>query len=190
MAGPPTGELASLIGTLQDVSRTALQRFGPLSAPQLNWKPAPDRWSVAQCLDHLVTTNATYFPAFDAVVAGRHAPTLWQRMPWLPGVFGRLVLKAVHPDSVKAYQAPKVFRPAESQVEAGVVTRFVDQQARLVDVLTRSAGLDLEAIVITSTVSPIVIYSLLDAYRIVVQHERRHLNQAIRVTGTPGFPAC
>lgn len=188
MAAAPSGELGSLLSTLQNVSSTALQRFGPLSAAQLNWKPAADRWSVAQCLDHLVTANATYFPAFDAAVTGRHTPTPWQRMPWLPGFFGRLVLKAVHPDSVKSYKAPKVFRPAASHIDAAVVTRFVDQQARLIDVLTRSAGLDLDRIVITSAVSPIVIYSLFDAFRIVVRHEERHLNQAIRVTEANGFP--
>jgi hypothetical protein len=55
MAGAPTGELASLIGTLQSLAGTVLQRFGPLSAAQLNWKPAADQWRVAQCLDHLVT---------------------------------------------------------------------------------------------------------------------------------------
>jgi hypothetical protein len=188
MAGAPSGELASLIGTVQALASTALTRFGPLSAAQLNWQPTPERWSVAQCLDHLVTTNATYFPDFDAVLAGRYTPTLWQRMPWIPGFFGRLVLKAVHPDSAKAYKAPAVFRPAASAVDPTIVTRFVDQQARLIDAMTRSAGLDLDCIVITSAVSDLVVYSLFDAFRIVVAHEERHVNQAIRVAETDGFP--
>lgn len=188
MPGAPTGELAALIGTLQAVSATVLERFGPLSAAQLNWQPAAGRWSVAQCLDHLVATNATYVPAFDAVLAGRHRPTLWQRMPWVPGVFGRLVRQAVHPDSTKAYKASAVFQPAQSHVEAGIVTRFLDQQARLIDDFTRFAGLDLDRIVIASAVSPVVIYSLFDACRIIATHEERHLRQAIRVTETPGFP--
>lgn len=184
----PSGELASLIATLGALAGTARARFDRLSAPQLNWKPAADRWSVAQCLDHLVTTNATYFPAFDAVLAGRYAPTLWQRMPWLPGVFGRLVLKAVHPDSARAHKAPGVFRPSASDLDAGIVTRFVDQQARLIDVFTRSAGLDLDRIVIPSAISGLVVYSLFDAFRIVVLHEQRHVNQAIRVIAAAGFP--
>jgi hypothetical protein len=189
MPAPPTGELAALVGDVQSLAATVHQRFGPLSAAQLNWKPSPDRWSVAQCLDHLVTTNASYFPTFEQVLGGRHAPTLWQRMPWLPRVFGRLVRQAVHPDSVRAHKAPAIFGPASSGIDADIVTRFVDQQARVIDVLTRSAGLDLDATIIASPVSALVVYSLFDAFRIVVTHEQRHVNQAIRVTETDGFPA-
>jgi hypothetical protein len=43
-------------------------RFGGLAAEQLNWKPSADQWSVAQCMDHLVTTNGTYFPSFEKVL--------------------------------------------------------------------------------------------------------------------------
>jgi hypothetical protein len=189
MAAAPTGELAGLIRTLHETSRTVQERFGPLSAAQLNWKPSPDRWSVAQCLDHLLATNAGFLPAFDAVLAGRHRPTLWQRMPWIPGVFGRLVRNAVHPDSAKAYKAGASFQPSASDVDAGIVARFTDQQSRLGDVLAGSAGLDLDRIVITSAVSPIVIYSLFDAFRIMVLHDQRHVRQAIRVTEAGGFPA-
>ena len=189
MAAAPSGELASLIATLETLSGTVRERFGPLSPLQINWQPAADRWSVAQSVDHLITTTATYVPAFDAGLAGRYTPTLWQRMPWLPGVFGRLVQKAVHPDSARAHKAPGVFRPSASDLDAGIVKRFVDQQARLIDVFTRSAGLDLDRIVIPSAISSLVVYSLFDAFRIVVLHEQRHANQAIRVTDAPGFPS-
>jgi hypothetical protein len=44
-----------------------------------------------------------------------------------------------------------------------------------------TAELPIEKIIITSVVSPFVTYTLLDAYRILVAHERRHLEQAERV---------
>ena len=40
--------------------------FGHLTREQLNWKPAANSWSVAQCLDHLITINREY--AFDEAV--------------------------------------------------------------------------------------------------------------------------
>ena len=187
-ASAPSGELADLVAIVRDVSATARTRFEPLTAAQLNWQAAPARWSVAQCLDHLVITNAAYFPAFDAVLAGRHRPTIWQRMPWVPGFFGAQLRKAVHPDSGKPYTAPKIFAPSASTVDAGIVRRFVDQQARVIDYLTRSAGLDLDGIVITSPVARVVVYSLFDAFRIIVTHEQRHVRQAIRVADLPAFP--
>jgi hypothetical protein len=187
-AAAPSGEIAGLIATARDVASTVLTRFGPLSAAQLNWQPAPDRWSVGQCLDHLVRANATYFPTFDTVVAGRYTPTLWQRMPWLPGFFGAQIRKAVHPDSEKAYTAPTIFTPAASTVDADIVPRFVDQQARVIDYLTRGAGLDLDGIVIASPVASVIVYSLRDAFHVIVTHEQRHVRQAQRVADLPAFP--
>jgi hypothetical protein len=49
--------------------------------------------------------------------------------------------------------------------------------------------LDLDGIIISSPVTPVVTYSLMDAYRVIVVHERRHFQQAQRVTQESGFPA-
>jgi hypothetical protein len=97
----------------------------------------------------------------------------------------------VHPDSAKAYKAPAIFQPAASAVDGDIVVRFVDQQARVIDYLTRSAGIDLDGIVIASPASlvpGVIVYSLFDAFRIIVTHEQRHVRQAIRVTEADGFP--
>jgi hypothetical protein len=51
-------------------------------------------------------------------------------------------------------------------------------------------GADLRGLKVTSPVSPVATYSLLDAYRILVAHERKHFEQARRVMQTEGFPAA
>jgi hypothetical protein len=48
--------------------------------------------------------------------------------------------------------------------------------------------LDLEKIIISSPVTNLITYSLMDAYRIIITHEKRHLLQAIRVSEMDGFP--
>ena len=68
------------------------------------------------------------------------------------------------------------------------VSSFVDQQARMVEKMKSTEHLDLEKIVITSPVAAAVTYSLMDAYRIIVVHERRHFEQARRVTEEAAFP--
>jgi hypothetical protein len=42
--------------------------------------------------------------------------------------------------------------------------------------------------VVTSPVTAVATYSLLDAYRIIVGHERKHFEQARRVAESEGFP--
>ena len=53
-----------------------------------------------------------------------------------------------------------------------------------------TAGANLRGLKVTSPVSGVATYSLLDAYRIVVAHERKHFEQARRVTQKEGFPAA
>ncbi|HYR77456.1 MAG TPA: hypothetical protein VEM96_16700 [Pyrinomonadaceae bacterium] len=48
--------------------------------------------------------------------------------------------------------------------------------------------LDLEKIIISSPVTKVITYSLMDAYRIIITQEKRHLLQAMRVSEMDGFP--
>ena len=48
--------------------------------------------------------------------------------------------------------------------------------------------LGLEKIKISSPVTHLITYSLMDAYRIIINHEQRHLLQAKRVAEMDGFP--
>lgn len=188
MTGSQREQVAGCIAEARAITEEARASFEGLSAEQLNWKPGADRWSVGQCLDHLVTTNATYFPGFEAVLKGEHRSTVWERLPLLPAFWGTMLRRAVAPESPRKFKAPKIFQPASSSVDGEILRRFVDQQEQVIRYMETTAGRDLEEIKITSPISRLVTYSLLDAYRILVTHERRHLLQARRVTETEGFP--
>ena len=161
--------------------------FGRLSPSQLNWKPSAERWSVAQCFDHLLSSNKGYFPRIDGVLAGIK-PIFWQRMPIVPGLAVKLLIKSLDPKSSRKIKAPAKFQPAQSDISASVIDDFVDQQAGIVEKMKATEHLDLEKIVITSPVAAAITYSLMDAYRIIVVHEQRHFEQAKRVTEEPSFP--
>src|ERR1041385_2867384 len=89
-------DLAGLITAAGSVAHEAKDTFGRLTPAQLNWKPSAERWSVAQCFDHLLSSNKGYFPIIDSVLAGQKQ-TFWQSMPVLPGVMGRLLIKSLDP---------------------------------------------------------------------------------------------
>lgn len=185
--GAQRAELANLIAAANDVAKEAKSVFGNLSAAQLNWKPSSDRWSVAQCFEHLITSNAGYFPVVDSVLAGKKR-TFWESMPVLPGLAGKMLIKALDPASTRKVKAPKKFQPAQSDIPASVIDDFVAQQAQVVEKMKATEHLDLESTVITSPVASVVTYSLMDAYRIIVVHERRHFQQAKRVMEESAFP--
>jgi len=183
-------ELGGLLEELTAVAREAREVFGGLSPAQLNWKPSEQQWSVGQCFDHLIVTNRCFFPDMERVASGDYRSSLWGRVSPLSGFFGRFIMKALDLEKGRKTKAPRVFEPAQSDVAADVIESFAAHQDDLVTHMRATADADLHGLKVTSPVSPVATYSLLDAYRIVVAHERKHFEQARRVTREEGFPAA
>ena len=181
-------ELQELKEDLHSIAQQAKSEFGRLSVEQLNWKPAPDRWSVAQCFDHLITGNASYFPVFESVAKGAKKTTMVERLPVFPKVWARLLLKSLDPKTTRKLKAPVRFQPSSSNITGSIIDDFVAQQGRVAESIETTTKLDPERIVITSPAASMITYSLMDAFRIIVIHEKRHFLQAQRVMQEPGFP--
>jgi hypothetical protein len=183
---PTNGELNGLVEELKAVTNDAEETFGTLSATQLNWKPAPDVWSVAQVFEHLIKTNRGFYSALELTASGERRGNLWERVSPLSGFFGRLVLRTMA--SQRKFPAPRALKPSTSDVDADIIARFAVHQDELAGKIIATEGVDLRKTVVTSPVSAFVTYSMLDACRIVVAHERRHFAQARRVMEREGFP--
>jgi DinB superfamily len=180
--------LSEIIDQAEAIARDAKGTFANLDSRQINWKPNIDSWSIGQCFDHLMTTNRQYFPQFDHVITGKKRTTLWQSMPFLPGFFGNLVFGIISPTSEKKYKAPQKFQPSASEINPRIISNFVEHQSEVVGKMKATQGIDLEKMIIYSPATKVVIYSLYDAFRIIVAHERRHFIQAQRVMNAEGFP--
>ena len=183
-----TLSLAEVRTGLADVARDVEHAFGALNARQLNWRPDAARWSVGQCLEHLLTTNRLMFSRADDALNPAHPRTVWQRLPGLPAMFGKLLVRSQAPQATRKYKAPTPARPSTSDIAADIVQRFVAQHREAVG---RVAALD-EAraarAIMTSPFAGVITYSVLDGWRLIVAHDRRHVEQARRVTQAPEFP--
>ena len=179
-------ELPGVLAEARLVADETRRVFGHLSAAQINWKPDEGEWSIGQCFEHLVISNRPYVRILERIIRGERSPTLWERVPVLPGVFGRMVIRALRPDSGRKVRARKAFHPSASAIDPEIIGRFVDEQDRLLQLMEATRGLDLDGIVVTSPVSAAVTYSLMDAYRIIVAHEQNHFVQARRLV-EPAF---
>lgn len=188
MTSNQSEHLAGLVSTANAIADETLAGFGDLTAQQLNWKPGAEQWSVAQCFDHLVTANAAFFPTFEKVLNGEKTNSFWERLPVLPAVCGKLLIKSVAPESTRKLKAPKVFHPANSRIDEAIICRFIDEQNQIIKYMKATEDLDLEKIIISSPVTNLITYSLMDAYRVIINHQKRHLLQAMRVSEMDGFP--
>ena len=183
-----TADLVTLLSEANLVIENARSWFGALTPTQLNWKPSAERWSVAQCFEHLLTTNKGYFPLIDDVLSGQKTKSVWQRVPIFPGIWGKLLVKSMDPTTKRKVKAPKKFQPSASDIGPTIIEDFTEQQLQLIASMKATEHLDVAKIIIPSPVTAVINYSLLDAYRLIVVHEQRHSLQAKRVTEENSFP--
>ena len=180
--------LPQIFNEAEAIAGDAKTLFGNLSPEQLNWMPAADSWSVAQCLDHLISANSVYDPIFDSISKGEYRKTLLHRMPFLPSLIGRIIINAVSPDSQRKLKAPVPAQPSSSSIDPQIVERFVMRQRETLARMKSLKDKNTAEIIITSPFLKVMVYSLLDAFRLIVAHERRHFAQAQRVMRADRFP--
>lgn len=166
----------------------AQARFGQLSAAQINHRPAPDKWSIGLCLEHLMVTDATYTPAFSAILAGTYRPTLWGRISPFSGYLGAMLVRETGAEVQRPAQSPPAFRPSESShLPADIVQRFVAHGHELNAVLAKLTVTD-TTVIIASPALGLITYPLSQCIEILVRHTERHVRQAERVMESEGFP--
>jgi hypothetical protein len=186
---PTTLSLADVGAEFSAIAHDTRSVFGLLDAQQLNWRPDATSWSVAQCFDHLLNTNREMFQAVDAAMDGSRPPTVWQRLPVLPRVFGLMLIKSQMPEAKRKFTAPRKAEPASSAIDPRIIERFVAYQHEAAARVRSLDGRDVARIIMVSPFASFITYSVLDGCRLIVTHERRHFEQARRVTQEPGFPS-
>jgi hypothetical protein len=181
--------LQTIVTEAEHNSDAARELVSGLSELQLNWKPAPDKWSIAQCLDHLSVTSNKFDPYFTVALAwGQKKWPVSTAPAYRPSRVGGWLIRQVTPVTGRNLPAPKVFRPAESSNIQASLETFLAQQARFIQFVQDTAGVDYNKTRLRSPVTPLMRYSLADAFVVTVVHGQRHLAQARRVREMPGFP--
>jgi len=103
-------------------------------------------------------------------------------------MFGRMLVRSQAPSNARRFTASPQAQPAAIGVAADIIHRFVEQDR---DAVARVHALDERIAARTIMTSPfikVMTYSVLDGWRLVFAHDLRHIEQARRVTQSPGFP--
>jgi hypothetical protein len=172
----------------QKNSRDA-KEFASLEPNSWNWKPSQTEWSIAECLEHLALSQAAFKPIVSrALERGRERFHVISHPTYRPTWMGSWLIRHVSPESPKKLTAPKVFRPSATSAIWGSLERFLREQEEFLTFVRHSAGIDYNKLRLRSPVTPLIRYSLADAFVVIVVHAQRHLLQARRVRSVPGFP--
>jgi len=180
--------LQTIISESEASNAAASELAADLNEEQLNWKPGPEKWSIAQCLDHLAVTSSKFDQYLETALGrGRSKWPVTSPPAYRPTRMGAWLIKQVEPVTGRKLPAPKVFRPSSSDIQ-GALQKFLDQQETFLNFVRSADAVDFNKTRLRSPVTPYMRYSLADAFVITVVHTRRHLGQARKVRETPGFP--
>ena len=161
-----------------------------LTPDQVNWRPAPERWSIGECISHLNVGIRAALPALDrAIETARErgfAGTGTGRYGW----FANWMVRAQEPPVKRRVKTFPVFQPVAARHDAArLLPEFRAVRSELRERLARAEGIDWGRAKVVSPASRFFRLPFGAYVAFLLAHDRRHLWQAREVRNHPGFPA-
>jgi hypothetical protein len=177
-----TEERAKALGSLEATRDAFLKSIAGLSEKQWRFKPAPDRWSVAEVAEHIAVAESGIFGMIKTQIMT--SPAAPEKRAEVAGR-DELILQRV-PDRSHKAQAPEFLKPTNRwATEAELVKAFEDSRKATMDYV-RTTSDDLR-----DHFGPHTAIGTLDAYQwilLISAHSERHTKQIEEVKADPNFP--
>jgi uncharacterized damage-inducible protein DinB len=182
---PPTLTAPERELALKELQRTHdkfLQSITGLSQQQWTFKPAPDRWSVAEVAEHITVAESAIFGLVQKQLMT--SPATPEKREQVKGK-DEIILEKV-PDRSHKAQAPEFLRPTGRwATEADLTKAFEDSRKATMDYV-RTTNDDLRDHFLDHPV-----LGPLDGYQwllLISAHSERHTAQIEEVKADPNFP--
>jgi hypothetical protein len=182
-------ETQSMLDQLDAIKAEGRAVTAGLTDAQFNWRPGKNRWSIADCLQHLNVGVTTALPAFDRAIAEGRAKGQTAQGPFRYGWFARMVAGSMEPPPRWRMKTAAVLRvPLTATYRAADLgPQFTAVRDQLAECVRQSDGLDLSRVRTISTINRLLRLPLGAYFQFILAHDRRHLWQARQVRNAPGF---
>lgn len=172
------------VAELEGSRKVFLDATKGLSPAQWDFKSAPDRWSVAECAEHIALSEGFIFGRIANDIV--KAPATPEKREAVKGK-DELILKIVQDRTHKA-TAPEPLDPTKRPMSAEESLKlFLDSRAKTIDYVKTTQD-DLRDHFYDH---PVPAIGTLDAYQwilLISGHTRRHTAQILEVKADPNFP--
>jgi len=186
--GRPTlaPEIDQFRNQFEQLSAEADALTNPLSDEQFMWRPVPEGWSIAECLDHLNATARVYLPTLDEGISDAIRRGVYGEGPFKYNWLGRLSVR--FSDLPLRLKAPDDVQPAAGRTRREILNAFRAYQVQYIDRLRQANGADLARARVRVPANGWLRIPLGSGFQLMVAHSRRHLAQAKRVMDAENFP--
>ena len=176
-----TQERRFLIDHLKETRNDLLKSVKGLSEEQLNFKAAPDRWSIKECVQHITLAEGGLWMMAEGTLKQPANPEKRSEIK----VTDQDLIKMVADRSQKA-QAPETIRPEQASWKTTEETldAFKEKRGALIK-FAKTTTDDMRNHVTTTMLGQIDAYQLL---LLLSAHTKRHPLQIEEVKSNPAFP--
>lgn len=172
-------ELLAELECITQINKEAAKQFLNLNEQQLNFKTTSDSWSILECLEHLNLYSAFYLPEIS-----RHLSTSTPKATtkFKSGLWGNYLVNMVIPgECSKKMKTFASMNPSNSKLRKEVITKFIETQNELLQLMGTAKSADLNKAGIAVTFTKLIRLKLGDALRFMAYHNKRHVVQAQRI---------
>lgn len=167
---------------LKDTKKDLIKSVSSLSEAQRKWKPAPDRWSVEECVMHIAVVEKGLWQMGEQAL---NAPANPEKRADIKTTDEEWI--KVITDRSKKYKAPETIQPQNSGFKnmEEALASFKDTRGKIIDYIADTKE-DMRNHVVTN--SPV---GAMDSYQFVLfmaAHSNRHTQQLKEVIADPNFP--
>ena len=138
-------ELEEYQQQIERIKTEARELTQGLSESQFNWRPAPDEWSIEECLSHLTMVGQWELRAIEQAVERGRAGGVTGTGPFSYGPIERFIVDMTRPPVRTKLPAPKRFVPLHGQPVTAIMPTFLHVQSMFQLQMQRAEGLDLVA---------------------------------------------
>lgn len=179
-------QLMAELETMVNECVDTVSSFKQMDLQTLEKRPSPTAWNALECLEHLNRYGDFYLPEVTQRLASKHPLTNPKEQRFKFSWWGNYFLDAVAPKPVDEMNTMNTFKnmnPTGDDVQLEVIDTFLDQQQQWLQLLRQAMAYDLGGIRCNTTIR-FVYLRLGDTLRVVIYHNKRHINQAVRALGT------
>jgi hypothetical protein len=171
-------ELAQYRQQFKDAANQARLLTSGLTEAQFNWRPAPDRWSIEECLAHLTIVGLMELDALERAIEDGRRKGITGTGPFQYGSIERFILGMTEPPLRTRLSSPRRFIPVHGQPLTAILPTFSHLQSHLILQTENAEGLHLERVRVPTPVFRYFKMSLGMTFAVIAAHQRRHLQQA------------
>lgn len=182
-------ELREQLAGIEAIKRDARELVEGLTEAQLTWRPEPSRWSIAQCLQHIVLSGEGYLPRLGDLIEASRQRTRLGRPSFRPGFVSSWFIRSMEPPPRFKAKTFRAMEPPPAVTPDAVLRSFFAFHDELAARVRAMHGVDPNGARMRSPFFRPLRFTLGQVVALLITHARRHLWQARQVRQHPGFPS-